>query len=191
MKRLISRAAFIAFLILCTFAPLWAQESQTPAEPPTAGIFRWLNFAVVIGAIVYYAIKKGGPFFRGNADQIAEKIAEGARARNAAEQRRREMEAKLAGLDQEIARMRAEATRDAEAEAQRLRDMAREEAQRIEQTAQAEIAAAERAGHLELKALAARLALERAQALLKQELNEQTDAVLFRIFVRELGGRAN
>jgi F-type H+-transporting ATPase subunit b len=191
MTRLISRAALLASFFLLTVAPVLAQEGEAQSEPPAAGIFRWLNFAIVIGAIAYYAVKKGGPYFRRNADQIAQKIAEGARARETAEQRRREMEAKLAGLDQEIAGMREDAKRDAEAEAQRLRDMAGQEAQRIEQTAQAEIAAAERAGHLELKALAARLALERAEALLKQELNEQADADLFRTFVRELGGGRN
>jgi F-type H+-transporting ATPase subunit b len=192
MRRALSAAAFFGLLLLLCATPTLAQEGEsTPAETPVGWVFRWLNFAIVFGLIAYYAVKKGGPYFRRNADEIAEKIAEGARTRQAAEQHRREMEAKLAGLENEIAQMRAEAKRDAEAEAQRLRAMAREEAERIEQTAQAEIAAAERAGQLELKALTARLALERAEALLKHELSAQTDADLFRAFVRELGGSVN
>ena len=87
--------------------------------------------------------------------------------------------------------MRAEAKRDADAEAQRLRAIAREEAERIEQAAQAEIAAAERAARLELKALTARFALERAEELLKHELNAKTDATLVQTFVEELSGRVN
>jgi F-type H+-transporting ATPase subunit b len=192
MRRALSAVSFFFLLLLVSAAPALAQEGgSTPEETPTGWVFRWLNFAIVVGLIAYYAIKKGGPYFRHTADGIAAKIAEGARVREAAERRRREMEAKLAGLEAEIAQMRAEAKRDAEAEAQRLRAMAREEADRIEQAAQAEIAAAERAGHLELKALAARLALERAEALLKRELTEEADADLFRIFVRELAGSAN
>lgn len=192
MKRLATVAALWGLLVLLTSLPALAQEAEpSPADSPTGWIFRWLNFAIVFGAIAYFAVKKGGPYFRRNAEDIAGKIAEGARAREAAEKRRREIEAKMAGLEQEIARLRAEAKRDADAEAQRLRAMAREEAQRIEQAAQAEIAAAERATRLELKALTARFALERAEALLKQKLNPQTDSALFRTFVQELGGSVN
>ena len=52
---------------------------------------------------------------------IAQKIAEGTRAREAAQQRRSEVEEKMKGLDQEVARIRADAKRDGEAEALRLR----------------------------------------------------------------------
>lgn len=192
MRRLARAAAFLGLLLLLTGIPALAQEGEpSPADSPTGFIFRWLNFAIVLGAIGYFTVKKGGPYFRQNAENIAYKIAEAARAREAAEKRRREIEAKMAELEQEIAHMRAEAKRDADAEAQRLRAMAREEAQRIEQAAQAEIAAAERAARLELKVLTARFALERAEALLKQKLNAETDMALVRTFVQGLGGRVN
>ena len=192
MKRLAVAAGFFALFVFLTSIPALAQEGEpSPADSPTGWIFRWLNFAIVFGAILYFAVKKGGPYFRQNAESIAQKIAEGARARQAAEKRRREIEAKMAGLDQEIAQMRAEAKRDADAEAQRLRAIAREEAERIEQAAEAEIAAAERAARLELKALTARFALERAEELLRRELNAKTDATLVQTFVEELSGRVN
>lgn len=193
MKRLQAACARFALLLFVCAMPLLAQESSTPPEAnSTVGwIFRWVNFAIVFGAIAYYAVKKGGPYFRRNAENIAQKVAEGARAREAAEQRKRDIQAKLARLDQEIEQMRAAAKRDSEAELQRLRAMARDDAQRIEQAAQAEIAAAERATRLELKALAARLTVERAESLLKAELDAASDAALVRAFVGDLAGRAN
>jgi F-type H+-transporting ATPase subunit b len=192
MKRSAAALPFLGMFFLLSGAPVLAQEGEsTPADSPIGWLFRWLNIAIVSGAIAYFAVKKGGPYFRRKAEEITNKIAEGARARAAAEQRRREAEAKLAGLDQEIEQMRAEAKRDADAEAKRLRTMARQEAEKIEQAAQGEIAAAERAGRLELKALTARLALEHAEALLKQKLNAETDAGLLRAFVEELGRRVN
>jgi F-type H+-transporting ATPase subunit b len=192
MKRFLEPAAFLAVCVFCMAVPALAQEGEPSAADTSLGsLTRWLNFAIVIGTIIYFAVKKGRPYFRQNAEQIAEKIAEGVRAREAAEQRRREVEAKMAGLDKEVEAMRAAAKRDSDAEAKRLRAMAREEAEKIEQSAQAEIAAAERAGRLELKALTARLALERAEALLKQELNAEKDAGLVRTFVIEVGGRVN
>ena len=87
--------------------------------------------------------------------------------------------------------MRADAKRGAEAEAERVRALARTEADAIERAAQAEIAAAERAAHIELKMLAAGMAVERAEALLRQELTPKAEAALFRTFVGELEGSAN
>lgn len=193
MKRLRILFARVALLLFVAALPLVAQENATPPEAnSTVGwIFRWVNFAIVFGVIAYYAVKKGGPYFRNNADTIAGKIAEGARAREAAEQRKRDVQAKLARLDEEVEQMRAAAKRDSEAEIQRLRAMARDDAQRIDRAAQAEIAAAERASRLELKALAARLTVERAESLLKTELDPANDAALVRAFVGDLAGRAN
>jgi F-type H+-transporting ATPase subunit b len=145
----------------------------------------------VFGAIAYFARKYGGPYFRANAEEIAKKIEEGARAREAAEKQKKEMEAKLANLPKEIEQMRAEAKRDSDAEAQRLRALAKEEAQKIEKAALAEIAAAERASRLELKAFAARLAVERAEELLREELTPAAEQKLFHTFVIELERSVN
>jgi F-type H+-transporting ATPase subunit b len=192
MKRGWIRLGLFAVLAMSFAAPLLAQESgQSSADSPVGWAFRWINFVVVFGAIAYFAVKKGGPYFRGHAEAISERIAEGTRAREAAEARRREIESKIAGLDKEIEEMRAAAKRDSAAEIQRLRATARDDAERIEKAAQAEIAAAERAARLELKALTARLTVERAEELLKKELDSESDAALFRAFVGELGGRAN
>jgi F-type H+-transporting ATPase subunit b len=101
------------------------------------------------------------------------------------------VQAKLAGIEQEVARIRVDAKRDAEAEAVRLRALARQEAEVIERAAQAEIKAAQRAAQLELKAFAARLAVDRAEALLTTEITPEAQATLFHTFVAELQRSAN
>lgn len=184
-------AAIVAMTLLTTAGPVFAAEEGGNATDSTMGwVFRWLNFAIVFGGIAYL-LMKAGPSFRGKADKIAGAIGEAARAREAAEAQRRETQQKLANLEKEIADMRAAAKRDAEAEAQRLRELARSEAGKIENVAQAEIAAAERAAKLELKAAGARWAVEGAAALLRKELTPQGEAQLFRAFVAELDGSAN
>jgi len=189
MRRFWNALALIAFGLFVFAAPALAQEGEaSPADSTSGWIFRWLNFVIVFGAIAYFAVKKGGPYFRHNADEIARKIEEGARAREAAEQRRKEIEGKLANLGSEVDQMRAEAKRGGEGEARRIRAMARQEAEKIEQSAQAEIVAAERAARLELKALAARMAVANAQKLLETELTREAEAGLFRTFVAELRG---
>src|SRR5271156_6135937 len=79
----------------------------------------------------------------------------------------------------------------AESEAQRLRDMGRAEAEKIELAARAEIDAAGRTARIELKVLGARLAVERAEVLLKQELAPKSEAALIRTFIAELEGSVN
>jgi len=153
-------------------------------------VFRWINFAIVL-ALIVYAFRKAAPSFRRNADDIARRIAEGTRAREAAEKQRREAQAKLAGIETEVATLRVEAKRSAEAESERLRELARMEAEMIERAAQAEIGAAERAARLELKAFAAQIAVERAEAQLRKELTPPAEAVLFGAFVSELEGSVN
>ena len=192
MMRALRPLGSLITLILLAVLPALAQEGEaSPVDSPDGWIFRWLNFAIVFGAIGDLAWKKGGPYFRAQAEEISRKIAEGARAREAAERQRQEVQAKLANIESEIATMRAEAKRDAEAEAMRLRTLAREEAKKIERAAQAEIAAAERAARMELKALAARMAVERAEALLRKELTPKSEAALFQAFVQELERSVN
>jgi F0F1-type ATP synthase membrane subunit b/b' len=191
--RPISRALACAAVFLALAAsPALAQEGEaSPADSPVGWVFRWLNFALVFGGIAYATWKWGAPYFRQQAEEISRKIAEGARAREAAERQRREIQAKLAGLEDEINRLREEGKRDAAAEAQRLRDMERAEAERIERAARAEIEAAQREGRMELKVLGARLAVELAEALLRQSLTPKAEESLFDGFVTELERRVN
>ncbi len=191
MTRLLRPAHWMGMLLLLWAVPVLAQEGEaSPAESPMGWVFRWINFAIVVVGIAY-AFRKASPIFRRHADEISERIAEGTRARETAEKQRREVQAKLAGIEEEVARMRVEAKRGAEAEAERLRELARTEAEMIERAAQQEIAARERAARLELKALAARLAIERAEAMLRQAMTPESEAVLFGTFVRQLEGKVN
>jgi len=188
MRFLRPLCSLITFQLLRAL-PVVAQEREVnPVDSPAGWLFRWLNFAILFGAIGYLAWKKGGPYFRAQAAEIARKIEEGARAREAAERQRQEVQAKLANIEREIATMREVAKRDTDAEAQRLRALSRVEADKIERAAQAEIAAAERASRMELKILAARMAVERAEALLRKELNPKFEAELFHAFLHELDG---
>jgi F0F1-type ATP synthase membrane subunit b/b' len=194
-QRLKSAARAVCFLIIflaLAGVPVFAQEGETsPADSATGWVFRWLNFALVFGAIAYCIVKYAAPAFRAQAEEISRKIAEGVRAREVAERQRREIKTKLEGLEREIEQLRVDAKRDAEAEAQRLRDLGRADAEKIEQAARAEIDAAGRAGRMELKALGARLAVERAAVLLKQELAPKSEAALLRTFIAELERSVN
>ena len=187
------RLVFLVTLFVVLALPgIAAEEAAAPApeNSPAGWIFRWINFGIVAIGIIYL-FAKAAPGFRSHTEEISQKIAEGARAREAAEKQRREVQVKLAGIDAEVEKLQAEAKKSMEAEALRLKALARREAEIIEQAAQAEIVAAQRAGALELKALAARLAIERAEAVLARQITPEAQAALFNTFVLELERSAN
>jgi F0F1-type ATP synthase membrane subunit b/b' len=189
--RVVGAFGFLGMFLLLTADSAFAQEGEALTDSNVAWVYRWLNFAIVFGVIVYVVLKIGGPASRRHADQISASIGEAARAREAAEQQRRETQMKLANLDKEIAEMRAASKRDADAEAVRFRDLARSEAEKIERVAQAEMAAAERASRLELKALAARMAIDHAENLLRDGVSPKADFELVDVFAKELQGSVN
>jgi F-type H+-transporting ATPase subunit b len=181
-------ALTIALLFAAT--PAFAQEGEGPVSTPAGMIFRIVNSALVVGLIVW-GFSKCVPIFRKRADDISQKIEEGTRARQAAEKQRQEIKARLAGLETEIQQLREAGKREALAEASRLRDAAKADAQKIEAQAKAEIAAAVRAAQQSLKAATADKAVAQAEALLRQQINPQTDVNLVRTFVASLERSVN
>ena len=184
-RSLTDLTARLAALFFLLAAPVLAQEGGSVTDAPIGQVFRWINFAIVFGLIVW-GFSKAVPYFRRHAEEISQKIAEGARAREAAEKRRAEAQAKLATIGAEVVQMREESKRASALEAERLKALAKTEAEAIERAAQAEIAATEHAARLELKTLAARMAVEKAESLLRQELKPKVESDRFFEFVASM-----
>jgi F-type H+-transporting ATPase subunit b len=186
--RSLTAAAFAVLILLLGALPAAAEgEGGDVASSPLGWTFRWLNFAIVAGVIVWLLVKKAPSMFRARGEAIRAAIEESGRTKAEAERRQSEAERKLAQIEQEIGAMREAAGRDAGAEAERLRAATREEMAKVDRAAQAEISAAARAARQELKTLTARLAVTRAQDLIRAQMSAGAEADRFRIFVRDLG----
>jgi F-type H+-transporting ATPase subunit b len=182
----------VVFCFAILAGPAFATANpQEEADTTTGWIYRWINFLIFVGVLVWAFAKKTPPYFRSRQEAIANAIAESAHAREEAERQQRAAEQKMASLESEVVDLRARAKQESAAEAQRIRALAQEEAKRIEQAAQVEVRAAERAAQTELKAIAARLAVERAEDLLRDQVNSQAESNLFRGFVAALQGASN
>lgn len=168
-----------------------AEEGGAPGAEKAQEIFKWINFAIVAGALLWVCLKKAPGFFRGRAEAIGSAITKAGSAKAAADAQLREAETKLANLQKEVAELRAFAERESAAEVERLRAATRSDEQKIAAAANAEIEAAERAARLELKALAARLAVDGAEALLAKQLTAKAQEALISNFVKSLEGRPN
>ena len=172
----------------CVVLPAVAQEQQqpAPADTTTGLVFRWLNFALVFGGIVWAIRKYGAPYFRGTARAIGESIHGAAAGRAVAERELSEAARQLASVDAEIEELRRTGARESANEAKRLKALAQTEAEKIARAAAAEIEASERIARQQLRAIAARAATDRAAVLVRQRMNEAAERALFGDFVEEL-----
>jgi len=186
--------AFGGALLVVLFTALSALAAEESGNTTTARaneIFKWINFAIVAGLIAWVFLKLTPPFFRKNAENISSAITKATAAKAEADRQLREAEEKLARLEQEVAQLRATAQREATAEAERLRAITQSDIQKVGLAGKAEIEAAERAARLELKAIAANLAVDGAESLLVRQLTPQAQDSLVAAFVKSLEGRPN
>jgi F-type H+-transporting ATPase subunit b len=194
MKRNRGRFALTGVLVVlfcCAASAYAADEGGHDTAERATELFKWINFAIVAAAIFWVFAKKLPAFFRRNADTIRSAIATATAAKAEADRKLAEAETKLARLPQEIAEFRAVGQRDAAAEAERLRNAAQTDAQKVAVAAKAEIEAAERAARLELKNIAAKLAVDGAESLLAKQLTPVAQESLISNFVKSLQGRPN
>lgn len=168
-----------------------AEEAANPAQQSAENLFKWINFAVVAAFILWLCVKKAPRFFGARADNISSAIQKSTEAKNKADQQLRDAETRLKNLEAEVAELRAAAQRESAAEAERIRNLAISDAQKIDAAASAEVEATERAARLELKALAANLAVDGAETLLAQQLTPAAQESLINNFVSTLNRRPN
>ena len=179
-----------AALLICTCVASAAEEANSATEHATE-LFKWINFGILAAVLLWVFAAKLPPVFRANAEAIASAITKATAVKAEADKQLAEAEAKLARLEQEIALMRVSAEKEAAADAERIREMAKSDAEKVSLAAKAEIEAAERAARMELKALAAKLAVDGAESLLTKQLTAQAQESLVSGFVASLEGRLN
>jgi F-type H+-transporting ATPase subunit b len=187
---LLAGAVMVTLFSALTAHP--AEEGGAAAGSETATeIFKWINFAIVAGVILWLCLNKAPGFFRGRAEAIGSAITKAGRAKAAADAQLREAETKLANLQKEVAELRAFAERESAAEVERIRAATRTDEQKIAAAAKAEMEAAARAARLELKALAAKLAVDGAESMLAKQLTAKAQEALISNFVKSLERRPN
>jgi F-type H+-transporting ATPase subunit b len=179
----------VMFLLVTT--ALRAAEGGSPAEQPIGITFKWIHFVILALIFLWLFAKILPPMFGKNADTISSAITKATAAKAEADRRLDEAVAKLAGLDREVATFRATAQQEAAAEMERLRAATKRDAEKISLAAKAEIQAAERAARLELKAIAAKFAVEGAESVVRQQMTPAVQESLISSFVKSLQGRPN
>jgi F-type H+-transporting ATPase subunit b len=190
-KSLLRAAGVLAILICAAISARAAEEGGDASAEHATEIFKWINFAIVAGVILWVFGKVLPSKFRANAETISSAITKATAAKAAADAQLREAESKLANLQKEVAELRALSERESAAEVERIRAATQSDAKKISAAAAAEIETAERAARLELKAIAAKLAVDGAESLLAQQLTPAAQESLVSNFVKSLEERPN
>jgi len=188
----ILRGIFAAVMVL-GFATvmLAAEEHASPAERAARTGFRWIHFVIVAALLIYVFRVYGRPYFRRTSDGIFEAIEKATEAKGKAERELKEAAVKLASLEEEVGRFRAQARTEAAAEMDRLRAMMKTDVEKVGVAASAEVDAAERAARVELRVLAAKLAVDRAESLVARQITPAVQEAMIDRFVQSLQGRPN
>jgi len=162
------------------------RQSEESAAESRENTYKIINFLIMAAALVYLLRQPLKDFFADRNDAIRQGLEEGRKALAAAEARMAEVESKLNNLGQEIAAFKAESEHAMEAERERLKQGAEAEAARLMEFAQTQIESATRAAKGELKRYAAGQAVELAEAMIRQRLDDPARRGLVARFVRDL-----
>ena len=183
--------AGLAGLLLISVLSAHAAEEGGNATERANELFKWINFAIVAGLLVWVFWKLTPPFFRKNAEFISSAITKATAAKAEADRQLREAEGKLSRLQQEVVQLRVAVEQERAAEAERIRLATKSDVEKVGLAAKAEIEAAERAARLELKAIAANLAVDGAESIVARQLTAQKQEALVSAFVKSLEERPN
>lgn len=182
---LVPSAKVDAFVLPASPAVVLAEQGPASSSEGEL-ILDVINFILLLAALGYVLRKPARDFFTQRASSIRGKLDEGANALKAAEKKLAEIESKLLGFDEEVARLKAASEKDIEAEHRRIRYETSEQVVRIQQLVQAQIGAAARAVKLELKRAAADEAIEQARSMIATRLDDGARRRLVRSFLAGL-----
>lgn len=163
----------------------WWGIGSEYAESPALGLLS-ITFVAFLAVLVIALKKPLAIYLENRADTVRKAIEEAKRAKEAAEARAREAEAKLAALDGEVRRLKSDFEAQGKAEAERLEKLAQDAAARIAKDAEDTIAAEAQRAQLLLQQEAARLALELAEERIRGALTGDDEMRLQKSLMDEL-----
>ena len=199
-------AKLILFLALTAFA--FAQEHATPADAHAAangeqhekaaeeadpvvwgmhlGVWKWVNFGIMMAGLGYLFAKQGIPFFRERGEGILKDISDAKKTKADADARASAIEARIANLGKEIEQMKTAASAEMQSEAKRIAAETAQSLAKVQSSAEQEILSATKQAKAELSAHAASLAIDLAAGRIRSSLNAGQASGLVSAFIQDL-----
>jgi F-type H+-transporting ATPase subunit b len=164
------RKAAWAVLLLVPFLLAMSAEGGPQASGSGGMLGKVINFVILFGGVTFALYKPARNFLVQRTRDIQASLDEARDGRLRAEAKLEEARAKLAALEGDVARLRAQAEAEGRAETERIRALAEKEARRIQAFTQQEVDLQLKAGIQELKEYTAGLAASLAEDRMKRRL---------------------
>jgi F-type H+-transporting ATPase subunit b len=144
---------------------------------------------IVVFVLVWIARKPLKEFYASRTLAIREQLVQAQQAREEAEAKLSAIEARMGHLDEELNQIKTSAEQEAQQEYQRLIADAERDAEKIIERARQEIDGMVRTASMALKAHVAELSVRLAEEKIRTEITDEDRSRLFGNFVNQLGNK--
>jgi F-type H+-transporting ATPase subunit b len=181
------KAASPQLVLAWAAAPEQEESDNQAAEERRELYYKIINFSLLVVALGYVLRKPMAEFFAQRSEGIRKALDEGRAALEQSQAKLSAVEEKLKHLDEEIGAFKASAEKEMQAERQRLAEEAAREAEKILETARVRMDSATRAAKLELQTFTAQQALQLAEQMIRERLDDAARERLVDQFIATLG----
>lgn len=182
--------AFIFFLLAEShasgggFAEFWNKYLNYPGFEA----WKFINFAIFIGLLIYILKKPLSDGFKEKREIIRAELIKAEEEKQAAMAQLTETEAKMARLESEKDNVLNRAKEEAKAEEKRIAAETESEVKKLREQAENEITRTATQAKHELRKLSAEETIRRAEEMIKEKLGKSNDAQLVKTGIESLGG---
>jgi F0F1-type ATP synthase membrane subunit b/b' len=167
----------------------WWSRLEPYLDYPGFEAWKFLNFFVFVGALVYVLVRKAklGEAFNARREGIVAELNKARIERDAALAKLKEVEEQLSGLNAETATIKEKSEREAAAERQRIAQSTEAEIAKLSAQARREIENAGKAAKNELRRFTAEQSVRLAEEMIKLDMRPEDDARLIGRNIEEMG----
>jgi F-type H+-transporting ATPase subunit b len=187
--------SFLSASILVFIFPsaLWAatedpaHHNGAPAEQYIKLVWQIINFVVLVAVLFFLMRKNLADYFVQRSNQIGTEIDEAQKLRIEMERKIKEYEARLRGVDEEVARMKEEAQKEMAALRRRMQEETKRVSRMILTQTQRNIELETKRAQEALQTEASLLAINLAEDVLDQEVTPEDQARLLQEYINKMG----
>lgn len=186
--------AFISnFALMLAAGPAGKQSAFTQFynewfNIPGFEAWKFVNLFIFVALMVYVLKKPLSEAFKAKRDTIRAELIKAEEEKQAALARLTTVEGKLAQLETEKEAILRNAKEEAAFEKKRLADQTSADAERLRQQAENDLTRLSKLSQIELRRFSAEESIRLAEAKLRSQINGESDAVLVKANIAEIGG---
>jgi len=156
---------------------------------PGFELWKFVNLFVFVGALVYILVRKAklGDAFRARREGIKAELEKARAERDAALAKLKEVEERLAGLDNQVATIKEKSTAEAAQERERIEHSTEAEIAKLTAQGQRDIENAAKMAKQDLRRFTAEQSVRLAEEMIKRDIRPDDDARLINRNIDEMG----